>query len=393
MARAVYLDPATSNMLDDGLVVWFPAPRSFTGEDVVELHIHGGRAVQNGMLDVLARQSGFRWAEPGEFSRRAFENGKLDLTQVEAIADLVDSETQSQRVQALEQLGGGLSRLYESWRDRLLANLAHLEAVIDFPEEDLPDDVAHKLWMEVAELKNEVAAHLSDHRRGALIRDGLSVAIIGPPNAGKSSLLNALAQREAAIVSDIAGTTRDIVDVHLNMAGYAIVLSDTAGLREAADEVESEGVRRALSRAEAADVVVIVYDGALWPQNVDVVDGEISSGAVEVLNKCDLLDQIPEGQLAVSAQDGTGLDDLLVQLKMRLDQIVGDRLSPPPTRARHEAALRECVAALERAPSAPEIALAGEDLRLALAALGRITGKVDVEDLLDVIFRDFCIGK
>ena len=390
--HVVYLHPETQDPLDDGLVLWFPGPRSFTGEDVLELHIHGGLAVQEAFLDVLSAQDGFRWAQPGEFSRRAFENGKLDLTQVEAIADLVDAETDSQRLQALYQLEGRLSSLYGGWRDRLLAALAHLEAVIDFPDEDLPSDVAARLWQDVGALRSEILAHMGEHRRGALVRDGLSVAIIGPPNAGKSSLLNALARRDAAIVSDMAGTTRDVVDVHLNIAGYAVIVSDTAGLREAADSLETEGIRRALQRAEQADIVVLVQDGALWPTEVPVPDG-LEAEIIHLVNKADLLDQKPDGLLAVSATTGEGLDDLITKLKAHMDLILGQRSGPPPTRARHQAALKDCAIALERAPDAPEIALAGEDLRLALSALGRITGQVDVEDLLDVIFRDFCIGK
>jgi len=310
-------------------------------------------------------------------------------------ADIVDAETEAQRVQALDQLGGSLSGLYGEWRTRLIKVLAHLEAVIDFPDEDLPNDVAAGLWRDVAALREDIESHLADHRRGEIVRDGLAVAIVGAPNAGKSSLLNALAARDAAIVSDIAGTTRDVVDVHLNIAGYAVIVSDTAGLREAGDVLEDAGIQRALARAEAADIVIALYDGTRWPDQDPATAAYTGDHVISVVNKADVMADPPgqTGVLAVSAKTGAGLNRLLDAVADRLKAAVGDKKTPPPTRARHQAALRACVEALKRAPAAPEPALAGEDVRLAVRSLGRITGDVDVEDLLDVIFRDFCIGK
>lgn len=391
-------DPRTGDALDDALVLRFTAPASFTGEDVVELHLHGGRAVVTGVIEALAILPGLRLAEPGEFTRRAFENGKLDLTEAEAVADLIDAETTAQRRQALRQMEGALGRLYDGWRERLTRALAHIEADIDFAEDDLPGGVADAVRPVIAGLAGEIAAHLDDGGRGERLREGLHIAIVGAPNAGKSSLLNALARRDAAIVSARAGTTRDIIEVHLDLGGYPVVLADTAGLREAAaDEVEEEGIRRARDRAARADVKVAVFDAAtlpdLDPATLDLIDRD----TVVVFNKTDLAttdglrpDLSP---IMVSAHTGAGLK----LLEERLTAFSADRLAigsaPSLTRARHRAALTECRESLLRALNAPLPELAAEDVRLASRALGRITGRVDVEDLLDVIFRDFCIGK
>jgi tRNA modification GTPase len=391
-------DPRTGDALDDALVLRFTAPASFTGEDVVELHLHGGRAVVTGVIEALAILPGLRLAEPGEFTRRAFENGKLDLTEAEAVADLIDAETTAQRRQALRQMEGALGRLYDGWRERLTRALAHIEADIDFAEDDLPGGVADAVRPVIAGLAGEIAAHLDDGGRGERLREGLHIAIVGAPNAGKSSLLNALARRDAAIVSARAGTTRDIIEVHLDLGGYPVVLADTAGLREAAaDEVEEEGIRRARDRAARADVKVAVFDAAtlpdLDPATLDLIDRD----TVVVFNKTDLAttdglrpDLSP---IMVSAHTGAGLK----LLEERLTAFSADRLAigsaPSLTRARHRAALTECRESLLRALDAPLPELAAEDVRLASRALGRITGRVDVEDLLDVIFRDFCIGK
>ncbi|KAA0682857.1 tRNA uridine-5-carboxymethylaminomethyl(34) synthesis GTPase MnmE [Roseomonas genomospecies 6] len=400
MATLVRLrEPRTGEALDDALVLRFTAPRSFTGEDVVELHLHGGRAVVAGVVEVLSALPGLRVAEPGEFTRRAFENGKLDLTEAEAVADLVDAETSAQRRQALRQMEGALGKLYDGWRERLTRSLAHIEADIDFPDEDLPSGVSDAARPVLNALAAEIDAHLDDRGRGERLREGLHIAIVGAPNTGKSSLLNALARREAAIVSARAGTTRDVIEVHLDLGGYPVVLADTAGLREAAaDEVEEEGIRRALDRAARADVKVAVFDAtalpALDPATVALVDGD----TVVVLNKTDLADApIPtvggQDAVAVSARTGSGL----AELERRLTAFTADRLAgsgaPALTRARHRSALEECRDALRRALTAPLPELMAEDVRLASRALGRITGRVDVEDLLDVIFRDFCIGK
>ncbi|UEM03584.1 tRNA uridine-5-carboxymethylaminomethyl(34) synthesis GTPase MnmE [Skermanella rosea] len=397
-AVARLADPRSGEFLDHGLVLWFPAPRSFTGEDVAEFHVHGGRAVVAGLIDALSALEGFRIAEPGEFSRRGFENGKFDLTAAEAIADLVDAETSAQRRQALRQMEGELGRLYEDWRHRLTHALAHLEADIDFPDEDLPEGVSDQVRPVLESLIAGLRTHLDDKRRGERLRDGIHIAILGAPNAGKSSLLNALARREAAIVSERAGTTRDVVEVHLDLGGYPVVLADTAGLREAADEIESEGIRRALARAAQADLKLAVFDATslpdLDPQTLAVVDED----ALVVLNKCDRVappEMTVEGRvaLAVSAVTGDGLAKLLEKLTAEVARRFEAPGVPALTRARHRSALEECVRSLERALSAPLPELAAEDVRIAIRALGRITGRVDVEDLLDVIFRDFCIGK
>lgn len=386
--------------IDDGLALRFPGPASFTGEDVVELHLHGSRAVMEAVMGVLSAQEGLRVAEPGEFTRRAFEHGKMDLTQAEALADLIDAETAAQRRQALRQMDGALARLYDGWRDQLIQSLAHLEAFIDFPDEDLPLTAERAIWGTVETLIAEMQAHLDDGHRGERLRDGLHIAIIGPPNAGKSSLLNALARREAAIVSDIAGTTRDIVEVHLDLGGYPVVLADTAGLRDAAESIESEGIRRARARAEQADLRLAVFDGASWP-TVDVhTVSLIDDSALLVVNKADL-GAVPETPvvndrpaLPVSVKTGAGLDRLLDHLTALVaDRFSGGSTAPALTRARHRAALSECTEALLRARAADLAELAAEDLRLAVRALGRVTGRVEVDELLDVIFRDFCIGK
>lgn len=384
-------------ILDQALLLFFPAPHSFTGEDVAELHIHGGRAVLAAVSDALVGQ-GLRPAEPGEFSRRAFENGKLDLTQAEAIADLVDAETTAQRRQALRQMDGALTDLYGGWRQALIRSLAHLEAVIDFPEEGLPEELADQINRGLDGLIDEIGGHLADGHRGERLRDGLEIAIIGAPNAGKSSLLNRLARREAAIVSSTAGTTRDVIEVHLDLGGYPVVVADTAGLRDTAEEIESEGIRRARARADKADLTVAVFDGALLPaldpHTLELVD----SRTLVVVNKCDRTDAIPDrvkdrDVFRISAMTGEGLDAFLAALT----RLVADRLdvsaAPALTRARHRMALQDCLDALRRARRAPMLELAAEDVRLAARALGRITGRVDVEELLDVIFRDFCIGK
>lgn len=392
-------DPETGGMLDRGIVLWFPAPRSFTGEDVAELHIHGGRASVGAMLDALTGRFGLRLAEPGEFTRRAFDNGKLDLTEAEGLADLVDAETEAQRRQAVRQLGGELGRLYEGWRETLVASLAHLEADIDFADDDLPAGVLEGARASVSALLSEVREHLADNRRGERLRDGVEIAILGAPNVGKSSLLNALARRDAAIVSSRAGTTRDVIEVHLDLGGYPVTLADTAGLREVDDEIEEEGVRRARARAEAADLKIVMFDvcsnTGLDPESLALLDDD----ALPVLNKIDLRppeplefgdDFVP---VPVSAATGEGIPELLASLEARVTGLLEVYSAPALTRARHRAALVECAEALARSLEAEAPELTAEDLRLAARALGRITGRVDVEDILDVIFRDFCIGK
>ncbi len=404
-------DPVSSEVLDDALALWFPGPNSFTGEDVAELHLHGGRAVLASVLQALGGIPGLRLAQAGEFTRRAFDAGKLDLSEVEGLADLIAADTEAQRKQALRQLSGELGRLTESWRVRLVTALAQAEAEIDFPDEgDVPGGMIAGLRPLLATVASEIRAQLGD-QRGERLREGLSIAIIGPPNAGKSSLLNRLAQREAAIVAATAGTTRDVIEVQMDLNGYPVILADTAGLRDLSDisgdaqlDIEREGIRRALLRALSADLKILVLDGC--EREVDPAVARLAdSDTIVVANKIDLVTAgVPGlGGHAVhplSAKTGLGINALFATLERE----VADRLgavgtsAPIITRTRHREALADCVGALDRALAgaatgkiAPE--LITEDLRLAARALGKITGRVGVEDVLDVIFREFCIGK
>ena len=397
-ARVALVDPEQGGPLDDGIAVWFPGPNSYSGEDLAEFHVHGGPAVIAAMLRVLAARPGLRLAEPGEFTRRAFLAGKMDLTEAEGIADLIAAETEAQRRQAVRQAEGSLGRLYDGWREKLVGATAHYEAYIDFPEEDLPQEVSQQGTHEILWLVDSIFRHLDDSRRGERLRQGLDIAIVGPPNAGKSSLLNRLARRDAAIVSERPGTTRDVIDVAMDLGGYPVVLADTAGLREAADSVEQEGVRRARRRAEAADLRILVIDGRDETGFRDAVD-MIDEATILVLNKADLSAPTiePEGPnlgvYAISVETGQGIDTLLDGLEAIVRDRIGLAGQPALTRARHREALEDCLGALRRSLEAALPELVAEDLRLATRALGRITGRVDVEDLLDVIFRDFCIGK
>ena len=384
--------------IDKGLVLWFPGPASFTGEDVVELHLHGGRAVSQALTRALL-DLGLRPAEPGDFTRRAFEAGKLDLTQAEAIADLVDADTAAQRRQALAQLEGSLGHLYESWRAELMRGQAHLEAAIDFAEEDLPADLIEASKAALADLANRISLHLADDGRGERLRDGLRAVLLGVPNAGKSSLLNLVAGRDAAIVSATAGTTRDVIDVALDLAGYPILLADTAGLRDGAEEIEREGVRRARERADAADIKLVVLDGADWPVLDEESLGLVDQRCLLLLNKADLVEgPIPielrdQPLIPVSAKTGYGIDLLLEKLAAAAADRMAGSGAPALTRARHRSALTDAVDALRRAQQQTLPELVAEDVRVAARAIGRITGRVDVEVMLDIIFRDFCIGK
>jgi tRNA modification GTPase len=344
-------------------------------------------------MQVLGRL-GLRVAEPGEFTRRAFLNGKLDLLQAEAIADLAAAETEAQRRQAVRQLDGELGELYRGWSQCLTRILAHLEAAIDFPDEDLPPEIEDRILGETGGLIAEIERHLADGHRGERLRDGIMVAIIGPPNAGKSSLINKISRREAAITSPVVGTTRDIVEVAIDLHGYPVVLADTAGLRESEDVVEREGLRRALRRAEEAEIRLFVFD-ARSPEEARGAGAWPGPDTILVANKIDLVPVrcgLPSAALPISALTGEGIDALLSALGERVAQAY--RLEAPVlTRARHRQALEECAQCLRRALDAALSELSAEDLRLALRSLGRITGTVDVEDLLDVIFRDFCVGK
>lgn len=390
-------DPENGGVLDDGLALWFPGPDSFTGEDVAELHLHGGRAAIACVTDLLARWA--RLAEPGEFTRRAFENGKMNLTEVEGLADLVNAETAAQLRLAQRQLQGALGALYEGWRERLLDCLARMEASIDFSDEDLPEGLEHAVREETQRVAKAVAAHLDDGGRGEKLRDGLYIAILGPPNAGKSSLLNALAQRDAAIVSERAGTTRDVIEVHLDLGGYPVIVADTAGLTEQAEGLAAEGVRRTRRAAGDADIKIALFDGACWPALDRATLEVLDDRTLSAVNKTDL-GKVPPAPhihgrpaLGLSVRSGAGMDGLLARLEATVLDNCRLAAHPGLTRARHRQALTECVAALERFSRMAEAELAAEDLRLAVRALGRITGRVDVEQVLDRIFAEFCIGK
>jgi tRNA modification GTPase len=402
-------DPASEQVIDEALVLWLPGPRTEVGEDMAELHLHGGRAVIAATLAALGRLDGFRPAEPGEFTRRAFANGKLDLTAVEGLADLIYAETEAQRRQAYRQLKGVLGTRAESWRQRLIAALALIEARIDFAE-DVPDDLIARALDAALQLREEICGVLADDRRGERLRDGSVVTIAGPPNVGKSSLLNRIARRDAAIVSPYAGTTRDIIEVHLDLDGYPVTLLDTAGIRPTEDPVELEGVRRARARAEIADLVLWMIDASA-PDGADLAGLPSSAGSAPVWiirNKIDLIrsaskfegkswsDNEGRRTYSISALTGTGIDELISSLAVH----ARDSLELPEpalvTRERHRVALRETTEALDRALNegvSGRDDIVAEELRLAGRALGRVTGRVDVENILDVIFRDFCIGK
>lgn len=384
----VYADGG--EQLDEAIVIWFPHPHSFTGEDVVEFQTHGGRAVTAALLKALAQIDGCRMAERGEFTRRAVENGKMDLTAAEGLADLIDAETDAQRKQALRQMNGALADVYEGWRKEMTGILAWLEAYIDFPEEELPDTVTASVRGKMVALKDKITAHLSD-KRGERLRDGYKIAIVGAPNAGKSSLMNKLARKEAAIVSSTAGTTRDVIEVRMDINGYPVTIADTAGLHETAEEIEAEGIKRALKAAQDADLIIHVVDG-FAPQTNELTHFEPEKTLL-VVNKIDKMTAAPQDCVSVSAKTGDGIDALLDRLGKTVEDAMSVREEPSFTRLRHRQALTECRDALERALSAPETELAAEDVRMASRALGKITGQVGVEELLDVIFKDFCIGK
>jgi tRNA modification GTPase len=375
-------DPAGAP-LDHALVLWFPGPATYTGEDCAELHLHGGRAVINGVADALT-SAGLRPADPGEFTRRAFLNGRMDLVEAEAVHDLIAAETEAQRRQALRQLDGELGALYQDWADRLRGILAYQEALIDFPDEDLPPEVEHQLLATLRAVRAEIATHLNDAGRGEKLREGLHFAITGAPNVGKSTLLNALAQRDVAIVSHIPGTTRDALETRVVLGGVPVTLVDTAGLRDTVDSIEAEGVRRALARAADADLVMIVIEaGSPAPDTPHLV----------IANKADLGRSGPDGALRISAKTDFGMTELRARLAAIAQQMTESNGPPPLTRARHRAALLAAADHLAAAEIVDLPELRGEDLRLAMRALGRITGHVGVEDILDTVFSHFCIGK
>jgi tRNA modification GTPase len=381
--------PTSGETIDRGLVLLFVEPHSFTGEDVAEFHIHGGRASVSGVLEALARVPGLRAAEPGEFTRRAFESGKLDLTETEALADLIDAETAAQRRQALRGLEGGIGRMAEAWRGRLIEALALSEAEIDFPDEgDVPAGLIARAAEIAAALSAQIANTLAQDS-GERLREGAVIVIAGPPNAGKSSFLNRVANRDVAIVSPHAGTTRDVLEVHLDLAGYPATLIDTAGLRATDDPVEQEALRRAEARAAHADLV-LWFDDAAEPSDPP---RHIAAEVWRVRNKIDLGAPSGEAAFAISAKTGEGVDRLLTSLGDWLAKELAPAESALVTRERHRLALVQAQAHLARAASGIAPELMAEELRLSARALGRISGRVDVEDLLDAIFSSFCIGK
>jgi tRNA modification GTPase len=379
-----------NGVIDSALVLWFPAPHSFTGEDVAEFHIHGGRATRERLFEALA-ELGARLAGPGEFSRRAVEHGRLDLTQAEAIADLVDAETPAQLRQALRQYDGALADLYEGWRAALIGALGRAEAAIDFSDDGVGEMEFAAARDRATQIIRAIQNHMDDGRRGEALREGLKLAIIGPPNAGKSSLINALARREAAIVSEIPGTTRDVIELRLNLGGYLVQVADTAGLRETGDAVEAEGVRRALAQAGTSDLVLLLRDGTAPYTDYPGVTPDLL-----IWNKSDLPGFQKQDGISLSLKSGEGLTDLIANLTaMAAERLETKDQTPALTRPRHREALSLALESLRHALTAPDDQpeLFAEDLRLALRAIGRITGRVDVEELLDAVFRDFCIGK
>jgi len=403
-------DPENGEVIDEALALWFPAPRSETGEDMAELQLHGGHAVVAAVLKALGRVEGLRLAEPGEFTRRAFDNGRLDLTAVEGLADLIAAETPAQRRQAFRQLKGLTGDRAEAWRRQIIEALALVEARIDFSDEaDVPEGLVRPALHDARQLREEIAAALANSGHGERLRDGLTVAIAGPPNAGKSTLLNRLARREAAIVSPIPGTTRDVIEVHFNLDGFPVTLLDTAGIRESDDPVEQEGVRRARQRAETADLVLWVIDVSATDIDAQIMTkSDLTSDVWELRNKVDLVvDKLCKSSesgitdsagnlFAISAATGAGMDGLLSALSAYAQRYFAVTEASIVTRARHRQAFEETIAALDRALAqggSGSEELIAEELRAAATTLGRLTGRVDVEDILDVIFRDFCIGK
>ena len=384
--------------LDEALVIFFKGPRSYTGEDVMELHVHGSRAVIEAVINTLQKQGGFRIAEPGEFTKRAVLNGKMDLTKAEGINDLIQAETEAQRVQSFAQVDGALSEIAFGWREKAIKIAAHVEAYIDFPDEEIPETTLTSLGDEMSVLIRDIEKGLNDGRRGEILRQGFRVAVIGPPNAGKSTLVNWLSKRPVSIISEQPGTTRDVLEASLDLGGYPVIIADTAGLRASTDPIENEGIKRAQEWAKTANSRLILLEPSTEAGFLERLKPNPECDLV-VLNKIDLLprDLKKEETLAISLKDEIGLDKLLNGLKkIVLKKMVGQE-PPVITRTRHREALQSCLNSIKSAKTAlllgeePEIV--AEELRAATKSLGRVVGAVDVEDLLDVVFGDFCIGK
>ena len=384
--------------LDEALVIFFKGPRSYTGEDVMELHVHGGRAVIEAVINTLQKQGGFRIAEPGEFTKRAVLNGKMDLTKAEGINDLIQAETEAQRVQSFAQVDGALSEIAFGWREKAIKIAAHVEAYIDFPDEEIPESTLTSLGDEMSVLIRDIEKSLNDGRRGEILREGFRVAVIGPPNAGKSTLVNWLSKRPVSIISEQPGTTRDVLEASLDLGGYPVIIADTAGLRASTDPIENEGIKRAQEWAKTANSRLILLEPSTEAGFLERLKPNPECDLV-VLNKIDLLprDFKKEQTLAISLKDEIGLDKLLNGLKKIVSKNMVGQEPPVITRTRHREALQSCLNSIKAAKTAllsdeePEIV--AEELRAATKSLGRVVGAVDVEDLLDVVFGDFCIGK
>lgn len=394
------IDSVSRETLDKSLLLYFKAPASFTGEDIVEFQIHGSRAVIASLMDNLSRLDNFRLAEPGEFSRRAFYNGKMDLTEAEGLADLIDSETSEQRKYAMRQMEGGLKNLYDGWREELIKILAYLEAYIDFPDEDIPQELVDRLLNDVFKLRTAIDSHLNSDSIGERLREGFRVVIVGPPNAGKSSLLNAVVNRDAAIVSAIAGTTRDAVDVHLDIKGYPVMFTDTAGIREVEEEIEKQGIEIAFRKIADADLVLCLFDAS--KDSVHIFDNIIKSfknKVIFVANKSDNLtyEQCSELRkqhcVVISAKQKEGISELMEVIYQQIRDRFTSNSGLLISRRRYREALEETSENLRRFSFTKEIELATEDIRLAARALGKITGRIEIDDILNKIFGSFCIGK
>lgn len=404
-------NPQDGDIIDEGMAVYFSADSSFTGEECVEIHTHGSIAVIKLLYRALSGNREMRMAEPGEFARRAFINGKFDLTAAEGLADLIEAETAMQHSQAIRQLGGGLHDLYEKWRQELIEIMANLEAYIDFPDEEIPDDVTSKAHELADNLSDAIKKHLADNRRGERLRDGLKLAMIGKPNVGKSSLLNLLMQRDVAIVSDMAGTTRDVIEGHLDINGYPIILQDTAGIRsQSSDKIEMAGIDKAKEVHNQADIKLIVLDAANDLVNIgsqlDVFRNYLDDGVIIVINKIDLqnsIDKIDDEVKAmindnisvcrISAKKEDGLDQLLSKIGDKAELLASPSESPQITRERHRAQLEEALVALKQFKDVDDLVLAVEDLRMTIRYLSNITGDITVDEILGEIFSKFCIGK
>ncbi len=389
-------------LLDDAMAVYFPKGQSYTGLDVVELFIHGGRAVINDMLDYLSRQTELRLAEAGEFTRQAVENGRMDLLKAEAVIDVIHADTKFQKNQALKQLGGSLSGLYEDWRMQLMKALAWYEAHLDFSDEEIPEDLDMQVDAQIAQLRSNLMEHMSDNAKGENLRNGIQLALIGAPNAGKSSLLNYLVKEDAAIVSDIAGTTRDIVERHLDIGGFPVIIADTAGLRETTDTIEQEGIKRAHKRALSAQILIALFDATKPCDAQSLALLENFQGEIIIIqSKKDLLSNEAatisyDGKyhhLLLNLHDHNDLQDLDKLLQEKLSAICSTGESPLITRQRHRLCLNEVLLYLDEFEQGFDTVLKAESLRSALSSLGKLTGRVDIEELLDIVFSDFCIGK